>query len=88
MSTTLAIQLVAAHRGLISAHQHAERFHYAMGEALEAADEIDAANAEHETPDPHWIEKHECMLGIAAAELQAMPATWAAILTASVEQPK
>ena len=87
MSAQLAIQLVAAHRGLVDAHRHAERFHYAMGEALETRAEIDSVEP-GEDVDPYWVDKYQRMLGIAAAELQAMPAVWAAILTANIGDGK
>jgi len=79
--TTLAAALVAAHKGQIEAHQHAEEFHYAMGEALEDAVEIDAG-----ADDPYWVEHHKVMLGRAAAALQKMPALWVAAITASVKE--
>lgn len=89
--TTLAVALVAAHRGLISAHQHAERFHYAMGEAIEAADEIEGMQRDPDTMREYGEEyrvRYERMLGAAAAALQKMPAAWAAILTANIGDAK
>ncbi len=88
MTLALAVQLVAAHKdaGLIEAHRHGERFHYAMSGALEAQREIDEGMAEYGTPEQYWVEKYQRMLGIAAAELQAMPAKWAAILTIDVKE--
>ena len=81
---TLAVALVAAHRGLIRAHEAAEEFHEAMARAL-----IYQANMEEFPPgdfDHEYAkESYPKALGRAAAALQKMPAVWAAAVTATIK---
>ena len=85
---TLAVALVAAHRGLISAHDYAETFHANMSLALTYADEIADIESDPES-DPAWLraaqDSYATALGQAGAALQKMPVKWQAILTIDIK---
>ena len=82
--TTLAVALVAAHKGLIGAHEAAAEFHAAMARALEYQSNME----EFPLGDPdraHAVKHYPFELGRAAAALQKMPVKWQAVLTIDIK---
>lgn len=94
MNAAMFVRAVATHTArpdttaLEQAHRHAEAFHYALAEALEAMREIEDGQDEFGHPDPYWVSKYTASLGEAAAALQKMPVVWSAILSCELDAVK